>query len=620
MKRLNTFLLAALTAVAAVQAQNPDTIFVNQYKLYKKVTPIKGNLVEDLLIRRGSDYQKDSLVVRLTDGSEWKANLNEVDSVTFEEPHDALDKALSWFTKRSIPSYSDDYTSIAGWNQRAKWNLANVHDPTVFKAEDGYYYMYQTDASYGNAHDQAGGHYMARRSKDLVNWTILGPALKGDAPEWIKDSVNALRGRIGLPLLGSTADNAPSYGYWAPVARKVRDGLYRLYYCVVLNNYIKTGNVTSCDFDGSWTERAYIGLMETSDPASNEWVDKGYVICSSTDKGKTAYSRSSTSDWSGYFKWNAIDPTYEITPEGEHWLIYGSWHSGLCAIQLDAETGKLPEWPGEPWQIGSGITTTYGKRVATRTSGSRWQGSEGPEVIYNPETGYYYLFMAYDALDVAYNTRVARAKNINGPYYGMDGANVTTGAECYPVVTHPYKFNPASSTQTVSGWVGFSHCAVFNDGLGNWFYSSQARLPENYNNNPYSNAVMMGHVRSIRWTPGGWPVVMPERYAAVPQPTVTIDELAGTWENIDLSYSYGQQKTSSELKLNADGTLSGCYSGTWTYDASGQWLTLKTSVGTFTLCVQREVDWEANPRTVTIVYAGYSGTGKKTLWGKRVGE
>ena len=30
-------------------------------------------------------------------------------------------------------------------------NLANVHDPSVMKAADGYYYMYQTDASYGNA-------------------------------------------------------------------------------------------------------------------------------------------------------------------------------------------------------------------------------------------------------------------------------------------------------------------------------------------------------------------------------------------------------------------------------------------------------------------------------------
>ena len=55
------------------------------------------------------------------------------------------------------PTYSDDYTSISDWSKRSQWNLANVHDPSVVLAEDGYYYMYQTDASYGNVHT-AGGH------------------------------------------------------------------------------------------------------------------------------------------------------------------------------------------------------------------------------------------------------------------------------------------------------------------------------------------------------------------------------------------------------------------------------------------------------------------------------
>lgn len=621
---LCNLLVAGLATVCTLQtmhAQNPETIYVNQYRLLKKVTPIKGRQVENIFLRHGEDYQHDSLVITTTSGEKLSYNLQTVDSLSFEEPRDALTKQMEWFEKRSIPSYADDYTTLnCSWANRAKWNLANVHDPTVFKAEDGYYYMYQTDASYGNTHDQSGGHFIARRSRDLINWTVLGPAMKGDAPAWVKDSVNAVRARLNLPALGSTATNAPAYGYWAPVARKIKDGLYRLYYCIILDNYIKTGNrVNGNAFDGSWTERAYIGMMETSDPAKNEWEDKGYVLCSSTDKAKTAYSRPSQSNWTGYFKWNAIDPTYEITPEGEHWLIYGSWHSGLTAIQLDPETGKLPDWPGEPWLIGTGTNTTYGKRVATRRSGDRWQGSEGPEVIYNPETGYYYLFMAYDELSVAYNTRVARAKSIDGPYFGMDGTNVTNGGDCYPVVTHPYKFKPAKATQTVSGWVGFSHCAVFNDGLGNWFYSSQARLPENYNNNPYSNAVMMGHVRAIRWTETGWPVVMPERYAGVPQLSVKKDELIGTWENIDLSYSYAKQKTSANLELKENGQLSGQYTGTWSFDEAKQTLKLVCTAGTFSLCVAREVDWEASPRKVTIVYGGYHANGKKTLWGKKVG-
>jgi beta-xylosidase len=356
-------------------------------------------------------------------------------------------------------------------------------------------------------------------------------------------------------------------------------------------------------------------MMETTDPASNKWEDKGYVICSSSDKSKTSYARTSTSDWNAYFRWNAIDPSFIITPTGQHWLVYGSWHSGECAIQLDPETGKLLNKVGEPWNIGTGTTTRYGKRVNTRLAASRWQGSEAPEVIYNPTTGYYYMFLAYDELSVAYNTRVCRSKNIDGPYYSMDGTNVSdNGGQCYPVVTHPYKF---SSTKDVDGWVGISHCAIFDDGQGNYYYCSQARLPKNYNGNAYSNAIMMGHVRSIRWTPSDWPVVMPERYAAVPQAVITKDSLVGSWENIDLSYSAGVQKTSSALTLGADGTLSGALSGTWSYDEAKQNLTFNVASKVFTLCVQRELDWEAYPRVPTIVYAGYSADGKTTYWGKK---
>lgn len=57
------------------------------------------------------------------------------------------------------------------------------------------------------------------------------------------------------------------------------------------------------------------------------------------------------------------------------------------------------------------------------------------------------------------------------------------------------------------------------------------------NGNPYSNALMMGQVRSIRWTQDGWPVIMPERYGDVPQLTILESELKGTWENITLEYN-----------------------------------------------------------------------------------
>ena len=516
--------------------------------------------------------------------------------ISFTTPDETTDEILN---KYEPPAYPDNYTAISGWSQRDQWNLANVHDPTVMKADDGYYYMYQTDASYGNVTD-GHGHFHARRSKDLVNWEYLGSTMD-TAPAWIKTKLNEMRTEMGLASI-----NNPGYGYWAPVARKVATGKYRMYYSIPIFNYIKSGAANSdANFDNSWPERAFIGMMETSDPASNVWEDKGYVVCSSTDKNLN-WSRSSLNDWNAYFKWNAIDPTYIITDAGEHWLIYGSWHSGIVALQLNPETGMPLNTLGSPWN--SAALSGYGKLVETRDISSRWQGSEAPEIIYNPETGYYYLFVAYDELSVAYNTRVCRSKNITGPYVGIDGTNVTAGVDMYPVVTHPYKFNNGY------GWVGISHCAIFNDGNGNWFYASQGRLPENVPGINVSNALMMGQIRSIRWTTGGWPVVMPERYGAVPQVAIKESELVGNWEHIDLSYSKGNQKTATIMTLSVDhkitaGTWQG---GTWSYDSANRILTANG----VELCLQREVDWEASPRTHTIVYAGYNA--KKTYWGKKV--
>lgn len=485
------------------------------------------------------------------------------------------------------PAYADNYASIAAWSNRDQWNLANVHDPSVVLAEDGYYYMYQTDASYGNVHT-AGGHFHARRSQDLVNWEYLGGTMQ-NLPEWVIPKLNEIRKGMGLDEYVQPADG--EFGYWAPCVRKVQNGLYRMYYSIVVPGHLSG--------DNSWSERAFIGMMENTDPADNDgWVDKGYIVTNASDKGLNF--QIAPDDWANcYYKWNAIDPGYIITPEGTHWLIYGSWHSGIVAMELDAGTGMPKNALGIPWAEGN-APAEYGQLIATRQAGNRWQASEGPEIIYR--NGYYYLFLAYDALAVPYNTRVVRATSITGPYYGIDGTNVTEGGDAYPVVTHPYKFNGSD------GWVGLSHCAVFDDGNDHWYYASQGRLPESID-----NAIMMGHIRSIRWTSDGWPVVMPERYGAVPAVEITESELIGTWEHIDLSYSYGVQKTAETITLGEDYKVNGGnFDGqTWIYDAANQ----RLKIGTVELCLQRETDWEASPRTHTLVYAGYDGTG--TYWGKK---
>ncbi len=511
--------------------------------------------------------------------------------------HDPLSDSQQEGSNYSPPVYADDYSSMASWETRNLWNLANVHDPTVEKCGE-YYYMYTTDASYGNVH-LGHGHFHHRRSKDLVNWEYMGASMPY-APAWIRDSLNNMRKREGLLPIDD-----PVYGFWAPVVRKVGEK-YRMYYSVIVDNYIRTGKPNTPDnFDGSWTERAFIGMMETSDLVANSWTDKGFVVCSSTDK-ELDWNRQSLSDWSGYFKWNAIDPSVIVTPENEQWLIYGSWHSGIVVLQLDPGTGKPLKIPGEPWDINA--LPDYGRRIARRenSDNNRWQAQEAPEMIYNEKTGYYYLFLAYDELSVAYNTRVCRSRNVTGPFLDYNGANITNGAECMPILTHPYRFN------NHSGWVGISHCGVFKDDNGNWFFASQGRLPVNTGGNAYSNAIMMGHVRKIRWTEDGWPVVMPERYAAVPDSEISEDKLIGSWEVIVLKYQYGIQQTSQTLQLNADKTVSGIFSGNWVYNAAMKTLT----VGSQKLYVDNGLDWEASPRVATLVFSGINSFAQ-SVWGKK---
>lgn len=523
------------------------------------------------------------------------------------------------------PTYDDNYTAIAGWENNSKWNLANVHDPSVMLAEDGYYYMYQTDASYGNAHE-GHGHFHCRRSKDLVNWEYLGATME-KAPAWAVEKLNEYRNEMinaeGKKLDPIKAEDI-SYGYWAPVVRKVNNGLYRMYYSLVIDNYIKTGKKNTAEnFDHSWTERAFIGLMETSNPASNQWEDKGMVVCSASDQPNTeanGWGRRGTGDWDAYFKFNAIDPTYTITPEGKHWLIYGSWHSGFAALEVNPSTG-MPLTPlAKPWTVEGNSIDSFGKLVATRgTSSNRWQASEGPDVIYNPQTQKYYMFMAYGQLAVAYNTRVVRADRPEGPYVDMQGNSATAGKEMLPVVTAPYKFSNSN------GWVGISHCGIFDDGQGNWYYTSQGRFPVDVPGINASNAIMMGHVRSILWTEDGWPIVMPERYGAVPKVAIAKEELEGNWELIQMkptaknSTNDGNatQYESKVITLGADGKVTSEAWGndqTWSFDAAKNMIT----IGSNKIYIQREVDWEASPRVATIVGGGYQDNGATTNWMKKI--
>ncbi len=537
---------------------------------------------------------------------------------------------------------NDDYRSISSWANKDSWNLANCHDPSV-AYYNGYYYMYGTDASYGNAALSAphGKHFQGKRSKDLVNWGWVGGPFD-IAPSWVLDSINSFRAQMGLDgtvTYNDIKDNGnDAFGYWAPVVRVV-DGKLRMYYCIVCDYiHIKTGKNADDNSPCVW---AFIGMCESTDPENDVWYDKGFVACSSSDKGRDAWQNIVSGDWGNtYCFYNGIDPTYITTPSGEHWLIYGSWHSGFAALQINPETGKALNPVGVPWADSkSALEAKYGKRIWTRVASgywSRWQGSEGPEIIYNEKDGYYYMFMAWDGLAEEYNTRVVRSKNPDGPYYTSRDVEVTNGIQgnnVFPIVTHPYKFKDGN------GWVGISHCGVFqNVETQDWFYMSQQRLPSTAGGNA-PNAVMMGGVRKIFWCPSTaddlndlWPIASPERFANVPQTAISKDEIAGNYEVIKMGYpstrfvdsKYTAQQVAQDMELTSDGNVTGAVEGKWSFDPTNNYLTIEftnpsdyknqTSV---VLVVGRERDWEKK-RESTLVFAGFHKQMDFTFWGKKV--
>ena len=86
----------------------------------------------------------------------------------------------------------------------------------------------------------------------------------------------------------------------------------------------------------------------------------------------------------------------------------------------------------------------------------------------------------------------------------------------------------------------------------------------------------------------------------------------GDWEQITLNYQFKTLQTSLALTLSADYEATGATTGTWSFDASEKVLT----IGDLKLYVEREVDWEASPRKLTLVFSGLNDAGV-SVWGKK---
>lgn len=302
-----------------------------------------------------------------------------------------------------MPDY--DFTlSYEGIATAAVNANAVVHDPSVYQA-DGHFYIF-------------GSHMTAARTDDLRVWKMFGNGYsKGNAVygDLFQDTEHVFR-YTGLDSSIIPTDGAGGCRLWAPdVIYNKAMGKYCLYYC------------TSSTFNASTLEFATADSIE----GPYEWAAD--LICSGLTKDTIpetdvtdhmteeeavkAYTTNAGSEYDFRQYPNALDPTVFYDRDGGLWMVYGSWSGGIFLIELDEETG-LPIHPeADP---DNEVDVYFGKRLL----GGWHKSIEGPYILYDPSSDYYYLFVSYGSLqaDGGYQIRVFRSREVAGEYVDMNGA------------------------------------------------------------------------------------------------------------------------------------------------------------------------------------------------------
>nr|WP_235946080.1 glycoside hydrolase family 43 protein [Saccharibacillus alkalitolerans] len=231
----------------------------------------------------------------------------------------------------------------------AHWELSGdvgVHDPTIIK-EGSSWYVFST-----------GPGIQVLRSDDGANFYRV-PQIFLNAPSWWKTHV----------------PNQNPMDVWAPDVKSY-NGKVWLYYSV--STFGK--NVSA------------IGLASASSVGAGSWKDEGMVLAT-----------NGTQDY------NAIDPELVIDANGDPWLAFGSFWSGLKLTKLDKNTMK---------PTGSLYS------IARRTINDG--AIEAPSITYR--NGYYYLFASVDkccsGVNSTYKIVYGRSKNITGPYVDKNGVSL----------------------------------------------------------------------------------------------------------------------------------------------------------------------------------------------------
>ena len=433
-----------------------------------------------------------------------------------------------WMTAEDlVPTDAAELPEDVGY----KIPTGSVHDPSVFHDPvSGYYY------AYGTHYAVAKTYYLADafRSDKEGGWEQL--AGDNNFQFLYGNDVYNYGGTKWPAALESTLDlvkpggSNPGTTTWAPDVEYI-NGKYYMYYSLTKafgSNESAIARVESDSPEGPFTNNTIIidsiGATRSTDP-------------------------------------NCIDPELFYDKEGKLWMVYGSDMGGIFIKELyaDGENVGLPKHTKEE--------EGFGKKL--------WRGGsnqEGPFIYYNAATDYYYLMCSYNSLMVTYNMHVARSKNPDGPYVGIDGKDVAVDGSGNQVAGN-FKFNRDGGS--VNGFAAMGHNSVVKDADGKYYVIYHARRFSSTAAGATSGTVSQPHnlyVSQLYFNEEGWPVMAPTPYVGETRGTFTEDQIASAAYDVvvhamptgNASNYTATLVNSVAYTLNADGTVTGGATGSWT--------------------------------------------------------
>jgi arabinan endo-1,5-alpha-L-arabinosidase len=450
---------------------------------------------------------------------------------------------------------------------------AGVHDPSVIRA-DGQFYVF-------------GSHLAAAKTPDLMNWTKIADGVNNSNP---------IFGNKVTTELTETLAWAQTTTLWAPDVAKLADGKFYMYYC-------------ACKGDSPLSA---LGIA-VADKVDGPYVNKKLLLKS----GMVGASEDGTVYNANHHP-NVVDPSVFADATGKLWMVYGSYSGGIFIMQLDAATGlPLP-------------AQGYGKHLL----GGNHARIEGAYILYSPQSQYYYLFVSFGGLgagnDGGYNVRIARSRNPDGPFVdgaGKDMSTVKGAAGTFfddaSITPHGMKLMGAhqfalatGETGTPLGYVSPGHNSAYYDAATQqYFIIFHARFPG-------TGELHEIRVHEMHLNEDGWLVIAPLRYAplslATPAQTADVSaaQAAGAYKLVNHAKDISATiKPSLAVTLNADGTVTGGMTGTWTHQGSNK-LSLVSGTTTYAGVLSRQ--WNTNANAFVVSFSALS-SGGVSLWAVRTG-